>query len=83
MTAKQKVLKLAKELGAEVDYYGSGVHFEVTVDAPEGFHWACDVITQIVGSIWDEDTPAMIWKDVLERMEYGLEPCDDECGHLE
>lgn len=76
MTSKQKVLKLAEELGAEVESGGEGSSFEITVDAPDGFHWKGDGLHQLVESIWDNEKPESLWRDALERMQDGLEPCD-------
>ena len=67
MTPKRRVEELAKKMGATV----SGESYSVTVDAPDGCHWAD---SGVHGMVCDS------WKDALERMNWGLEKCDkDTC----
>jgi hypothetical protein len=76
-TTKQKMMELAAKLGATVDI-GSGRNFEVTASAPNGLHWKGDGLHQLVAQAVDAEPAELAWKDVLERMEGGLETCDPE-----
>lgn len=80
-TAKQQVLTLAERLNASIEYgdIGIGNVFEILIDAPDGWHWAGDGVHQVVESRWHNELIANLWQDALERIEYGLEPCDDDC----
>ena len=75
-TYKQKVTRLATKLGATIE--SGGDPFEVTALAPEGTHWEGDV-HELVSSVWDDETPVAIWKDIWERMDLELEQCNDTC----
>lgn len=79
MTVKQEVLKAVEALGAQITFgrTDNGV-FEILVDAPEGQHWACDGIHQLVESQWDKEPVGNLWQDALERISYGLELCDPD-----
>ena len=72
----QQVRALAKSFGAEVEYYSSGDHTTLAVTAPGGFHWEGGVHTLV-------DSPFKPFKpdyaDMLERMSFGLDKCDDTC----
>lgn len=75
-----KVRKLAAELGAKVEDIKIGNAHECLVEAPHGKKWKCCGIHELVDSTnqpWKPD-----YKDVLERMNYGLEDCDEgfACG---
>lgn len=79
MTTKQKVVKAVEALGANMECgrTDSGV-FEILIDAPEGQHWSGDGIHQLVESQWNNEPVEGLWQDALERIRYGLEPCDPE-----
>lgn len=81
MNPKEQVLALVAKTGAAIEYGNIGVGnvFEILIDAPEGWHWMSDGIHQLVESRWSNEPVANLWQDALERMEYGLEPCDDDC----
>lgn len=77
MSNKQRVYALAAKLGATVEYDMTEPH--VYVDAPAGYCWSCDPgLHGIVGVPWDDETMADVWKDVLERVRFGIEKCN--CG---
>lgn len=75
MTPKRKVITLAAQLGAEVEYGTPGHHFEITVDAPDGFHWKGDGLHQLVCEADDGHTTEA-WRAAYGRMSSGLEECD-------
>jgi hypothetical protein len=80
-TAKSKVLKLAAQHGMIVNFGPCGTAWEITVEAPDGFHFH-DVIHEYIVSYnkgpWSY---APAWEDMLSRMDDALPllPCDDEC----
>lgn len=83
-TTKQRALAIADQLGVTLDYGGMGTDFEITVDAPDGYHWASET-HQLVESIWDDQKPADLWKSIADRMSQGLEKCDTanaDCADL-
>lgn len=80
MSSKQKVMTLATKLGVEVISSGRGVHFEITVEAPEGYCWE-EGLHEFVESIWDDQKPEDLWKDLLERMSDGVELCKEGCEY--
>jgi hypothetical protein len=82
MTTKQQVLLKAGELGATVREERTDI-YEVLIDAPDGKHWFDGGCSQLVWSQWDDESKQNAWPDLLERMEWGLESCDECCGHLE
>ena len=86
MHTKRDVLVLARNMGARVIYGGRGANFEILVDAPDGYHWADGGVYELVVAQWSKDDvhpQAELWDDTYNRMICGLEPCDEQCGHLE
>jgi hypothetical protein len=86
MTNRQKALALANELGATIDTLpssrpraGRGEHdqrdFEVTVEAPNGCHWADGVHELVITA----ETASEGWRQAIERMNAGVETCSAEC----
>jgi hypothetical protein len=75
-TARTRGLALAKKLGATVirDH-----HTEVEVEAPHGYCWSADpgVHSLVSSECESSDTWEILWQDMLERMEYGIEKCGD------
>lgn len=79
ITPKQRVLKLAASMNVEVSSHSIGGHFEVLLDAPEGFSFDGD-IHQMVNSTWDDQRSVDMWKAALERLQATkLEPCPVSC----
>lgn len=79
MTTKQKVLKIAEELGVEVEYGGSGKQFEVQLVCPSGLRFEPGRHSA-VNSVWDDMTSADCWRGALDDLKAGVEVCDDpEC----
>jgi len=75
MSYKQKALKLAKELGVEIEDRGG----EVLCLAPAGKVWDGEFVHELVNSPWDDDTKAKMWREAYERMdECGLVECPDK-----
>ena len=83
MSTKQRVYALAKKLGATIEYDTEEPH--VYADAPALFCWSCDPgLHGLVGVPEDDETMADVWKDVLGRMNYGIEKCNCvECNGIE
>jgi len=75
MTATLKdVKKRAKELGASVTKERQGDTVVVYVTAPKGKRWEHELheFVDSVHYMWPND-----YDDLLQRMSYGLEECDD------
>jgi hypothetical protein len=82
MTTKQQVLALVAELGGEIEIRKGDGPFEIIIDAPDGKLWASDGLHCLVHSQWDDQPTIELWRDALERVRAGLEPCeDDECDY--
>jgi hypothetical protein len=86
LNARSEVLALAKKLGAKVEFtpgkrapdrWGRAIDAELTVEAPEGHHWAGDDIHELVHQAPYGDNS--LWADALERMKPGLASCTGEC----
>jgi len=77
-TYRQRVHKLASEIGASVEIDKTDYNFCVRVEAPINNHWD-DGLHEIVESQNAGFNTSELWKDVLERMSEGVEPCNDEC----
>lgn len=77
MSTLALVKRCATKLGAVVLDQKIGGHHSCTVEAPPGFTWA-EGLHEFVDSTnrpWKPD-----YADLLDRMSYGLKPCDDpEC----
>lgn len=76
MTPKQRVLKMAADLGAVVDQGRHLDGIEVTVTAPDGFHFAYSGVHELVSSQAPDECSVEVWRDLRERMNEGLEACD-------
>lgn len=80
MKTKRDVVRLAKRLGAELIVDDRFAELDVEVEAPYGHHWTdCDVHV-LVGHQNDDDTRAMLWDDLWERMKGGVELCRGHGG---
>ena len=82
MTTRARVMKRADELGCIVDEPFGG---RITIDAPDGRVFECSDLHTIVGD-WTFGPKADAWKDLYERMGYGVGPCRDRpdcdaCDH--
>lgn len=77
---RKKGLALAMQLGAIVI---CDEPHEVEVEAPPNMTWKCNPgVHSLVTSRMDEDeTWEQLWKDMWERMDLGIEPC--ECKDCE
>lgn len=77
--ARAKVMKLAASLGATVKVRTYATQYDVGVEAPEGHHWSEGVhefkSSCFVGP-WSYD---IVWTELLQRMDGGVEPCGTEC----
>lgn len=77
----QKVIALARKLGAKVTVERDENFEEITVDAPNGQHWIDGTVHQLVyhqrrgKGAW---TLAEGWEEVYKRMLEGLEECTPE-----
>ena len=72
-TPKQKVLLLAKELGADIETYKTEDGMQIDVIAPEGYRWSGGpgVLCARYAGTWGPANEA--WSDIHERMMFGLE----------
>lgn len=77
MTAKQRVMSLAQELGATIDDGSAGNEWFFNIDAPRGKRWVEGSVHSIVTSQYRGTNTHPMWQDALERMRYGLEDCPD------
>ena len=73
---EKNVRALAKIIGATVNVQEGE---EVCVEAPEGYHWSCDDVHELVASIWDDETMRDQWVDLWMRMVHGCEKCNETC----
>lgn len=73
---RRNVLKRAEEFNADVIIDGAWSELDVEIVAPEGHHWASDGVHALVGHQNDDEKRPDVWRDLLERMEDGVEPCD-------
>lgn len=72
----QTIRREAKRLGASVTMEKHGDSYRCGVEAPAGYKWGCDDIHEIVDwsyAPWKPD-----YEDILSRMKYGVEKCEDE-----
>ena len=72
--SKGRVLKLAKELGADVLECSN----EIVVDAPQGFHFSSTGTHSIV-SPYDRGEKTMAWRDIWGSLSSGLSQCPPGC----
>lgn len=80
MTTLKDIERKAKELGAMVIYDIGGRDKGLEIYAPPGKIWACDEVHSLV-AIYDPRLPcdkADCYRDLLDRMSYGLVSCDKE-----
>lgn len=90
-TYRQRVHALATEIGATVHVDDNRLlgHFEVDVEAPAGQVWSCtgDIHALVASDQRGPWSKVPLWKDLHERMEHGLQPCEvvdcDWCGDNE
>ena len=75
MTTRQKVFAIAKQLGVTID---DSMYHEVKCEAPHGTIWACSLVHEIVCTKDTKEPMSVIWNDLLERMSYGIEKCEDD-----
>lgn len=76
MATLKQVKKAAEAIGATVVDDIVGLTHECRVEAPQGFHWA-DGVHEFVDCCYTPWKPD--YQDLLDRMSYGVEPCDDQC----
>jgi len=78
---KSRVRALAATLGAKIC---ENSRTDIEVEAPDGYCWSCEGgwgLHVLVASQWDDEPIGHLWRDLWERMDYGIEKCDcDECG---
>ena len=73
---RQAAQRLARKLGATITGSAEGKN-GVEAEAPAGYAWKCEPgLHVLVSAPWDGDTPADVWRDLWERMDLGVEPCD-------
>ena len=80
MTYKQKVLKLAQNLGAAITVDKTENEFDIEVFAPKGFFWdeGMGAHVLVANKHYTEDIKTEeLWKDLFVRMSDGLESCDN------
>ena len=77
-TLKQRVVSLAESLGAKVETQKTDTSFEILVEAPKGMHWDEEVHELVCSQFSGFNTNDM-WKEVLIRMQDGVEPCHSKC----
>lgn len=80
---KQRVLERVTELGAKVEI-NTASPLDLNVDAPVGYKWTSVGVHSVVGSQWDGESEASVWRSLLKDLEGGLEKCDtpdcDSCS---
>lgn len=77
-TYKQQVMSLAEFLGAVVETQKTDSSFEILVEAPEGKHWN-EEVHELVCSQFSGFSTNDMWKEILERMQDGVESCHRGC----
>ncbi len=78
MTTKQKVLALAKKLGATIEYGVVGRKYEILVEAPPHYHWEEGDIHELVVSQANGFPVNELWEDIYSRMIGGVAKCTAE-----
>lgn len=81
MTTRQKVVALAKEIGATITEDNDGFSKSVCVESPNGHHWNDCEVHELVGQYYTHKSE--VWADLLSRMETGVERCHDGCEYWE
>jgi hypothetical protein len=79
---RRNVTRAIKALGGTVEYRADreGLEHEVLANAPRGMRWRASEVHQLVCSGADGTTFAELYADMLDRVAYGIEKCDDtEC----
>lgn len=72
--AEVAVRRLAAEMGATLTVAND----EVNVAAPDGYTWASAPDThELINAPWDDQRPAEMWTEALDRMTPGLQPCTE------
>jgi hypothetical protein len=77
MSTLRQVKQHAKLIGAKVEDNRIGDTHECRVEAPYRKRWRCDDIHELVDSAYRPWKPD--YKDMLDRMNYGLEDCVGNC----
>ena len=78
MTTLASVKKAARAIGARVEDDRAGYTHECRVEAPRGMIWSCADIHELISAAYRPWKPD--YQDLLDRMAYGVEKCDDpEC----
>jgi len=78
MTAKQEVFAMAEMIGANVEAGRDNTGFNIRVEAPKDNHWD-EGVHEIVAFQFSGFKTNELWREVLERMQEGTEPCSCEC----
>jgi hypothetical protein len=79
MTYKQKALVVAARLGVNVQATSLR---EIACEAPEGHHFACSGVHELVYNDRDREGPLeMLWKALYNDLAFGLEACTNECEY--
>jgi hypothetical protein len=73
VSGRKQVVARAARYGATVQE-GEGIVF---VDAPTRQLWEANGC-HVLAAAWEPGEKPSAWRDLLERMDYGLEPCQDE-----
>lgn len=77
---KKEAYVLASAAGITINT-GGGRHFEVMLDAPEGYRFGSGV-HQLVTAGWDRMTPIDVWQAVVDDLKEHastLEHCPSDC----
>jgi len=78
MTNRQRAERLAKGLGVKI----IRANGELTVQAPEGQHWADGSHELIAAPLDFGDSEETLWQAIADDMEQGLVPCEPACYGL-
>jgi len=73
---KQQCLALAESLKVEVEITG-GRDFALEAWAPEGQIFVCNSAHCLVCATCDAEPARVAWRDMRDRLRYGLEPDPD------
>jgi len=72
---KQRVFSKLEKLGGTFDHYGPD--HDYMFDAPKGFLWGANNGHCLVHFQYRGFGTYDFWVDVLDRMSYGVYPCDE------